>query len=132
MLPRIKLLSLLTSPVHNSKVSQYGEVFQTNRKMFKTFFKKTFTPDKDIEITINQTSSKSAIMVQKNSDMKSIIVDAGTFAQGKPNSIKVAANEEVTIEFPVAINEVKMSGRMMVRGGDDYRKEDYGLIEGTE
>ena len=64
--------------------------------------------------------------------MKSIIVDANTFAQGKPNSMKIEANEEVTIEFPVAINEVKMSGRMMVRNGDDVRHEDYAHIDGTQ
>ena len=64
--------------------------------------------------------------------MKSIIVDATTFAQGKQNSMKIDANEEVTIEFPVAINEVKMSGRMMVRNGDDVRHEDFKMIEGTE
>ena len=70
--------------------------------------------------------------MQKTSDMKSIIVDATTFAQGKPNSMKIDANEEVTIEFPVAINEVKMSGRMMVRNADDVRHENFLPIEGTE
>jgi len=80
MLPKIKLLSMLTSPIHNSKVSQYGEVFQTNRKMFKTIFKKTFTPDRPIEITVNQTSTKSAINILNKGDNKSIIVDSGTFS----------------------------------------------------
>jgi len=133
MLPKIKLLSLLTSPVHNSKVSQYGQIYQTERKMFKTIFKKTFTPKHDIEITVNQASTKSAMMIQKTGgDMKSICVDADTFTSGGANSIKIAADEEVTIKFPVAINEVKVSGKIYNRDGASYETPDYKIIEGTE
>ena len=59
-------------------------------------------------------------------------MDSKSFSEGKPNTLKIAANEEVTIEFPIAINEVKMSGKMMVRNGDDVVHEDYAPLPGTE
>ena len=77
-------------------------------------------------------TTKSAISIQNNSDKKAIIMDSKTFSEGKPNTLKVAANEEVTIEFPIAINDVKMSGKMMVRGGDDVLHEDYKPLPGIE
>jgi hypothetical protein len=46
--------------------------------------------------------------------------------------LKIAANEEVTIEFPVSVNDVKMSGKMIVRNGDDVVHEDYLPLEGIE
>jgi len=46
--------------------------------------------------------------------------------------MKIAANEEITIEFPVAVNEVKMSGTMRVKNGDDVVHSDYKPIEGIE
>ena len=89
--------------------------------MFKTIFKKTFTAKQDIQITVNQTSFKSAIMIQKTGgDKKTIVVDADSFANGADNSIKIATDEEVTIKFPVAINEVKMSGKLFNRDAGDY------------
>jgi hypothetical protein len=57
MMPRIKLLTLLNSP-YQSQVSQYGQVFQTERKMFKTFYKKTLTPTQPILISIDQMTTK--------------------------------------------------------------------------
>lgn len=62
MMPRIKLLSLLNSS-HCNLVKNYGESFHTERQMFKTFFKKTFTPDKPIEITVESMSTNQAICI---------------------------------------------------------------------
>jgi hypothetical protein len=102
--------------------------------MFGTYFKKQFTPDRDIVITVDQMTSRKAIQVQRIADMKSIMVDAGTFSQGKENSMRIAAGEEVSVDFPVAVNEVKMSGRLNVRNcsDDNINFEDYAPLPGVE
>ena len=61
MMPRIKLLSLLNHPEHSALASDFGESYQTERKMFKTFFKKTYTPTQAKTISIDSISTKSAI-----------------------------------------------------------------------
>ena len=43
------------------------------------------------------------------------MVDAQTFSAGKETSMKVSQGEEITIEFPVSVNEVKMAGKVNIR-----------------
>jgi hypothetical protein len=43
------------------------------------------------------------------------MVDSISFAGGKDASIKIGQGEEMTIEFPVSVNEVKMSGKVNIR-----------------
>ena len=83
-------------------------------------------------VSVDATSTKSAICIQRTSDSKSIILDAGSFGKGKPNQLKIPAGEEVTIEFPVAINEVKMAGRLRIRNAEDVHFEDYEPLAGIE
>jgi hypothetical protein len=43
------------------------------------------------------------------------MVDAQTFSAGKETSMKINQGEEITIEFPVSVNEVKMAGKVNIR-----------------
>ena len=131
LVPRIKLQALLNSQ-HSHLVAQYGRSYATERQMFHTYFQKTFTPDKDVVISVDAMSTKAAICIQRASDSRSIILDAASFGQGKPNQLRVPAGEEVTIEFPCAINEVKMGGRLRVRNAEDVYYEDYTDLPGAD
>jgi len=131
LLPQIKLDAMLNNPETAKMVEAYGQAYQTERKMFRTYYKKTIKPEQDIVITVDQSTTKQCIQIQKTADMKSIMVDAGTLGSGKENRIRVAKGEEVIVEFPVAVNEVKMSGRTS-RTEDDVSKEDFGALEGIE
>lgn len=102
--------------------------------MFCTYFKKTFKPEQDIVITVEQSTTKKCIQIQKTADMKSIMVDAASLGSGKENRIRVDKGEEVTIEFPVSVNEVKMSGQTSIRNcsEDAIKKEDFEPLEGID
>ena len=51
-------------------VSQYGETYQTDSRMYKTYFKKTFCNNqKDMLISVDFTSSNDAISIM-NTDSK--------------------------------------------------------------
>ena len=62
------------------------------------------------------------------------MVDSISFAGGKDTEIKIGQGEEMTIEFPVSVNEVKMSGRVNIRNAseDNFKFEDYSSLEGIE
>ena len=62
------------------------------------------------------------------------MVDSISFAGGKDTSIKISQGEEMTIEFPVSVNEVKMSGKVNIRNAsqDNFVFEDYTGLEGIE
>jgi len=133
MMARIKLLALL-SDKHSMLFRNFGLSYQTNRQMYNTFFKKTFTSQSDILISVDVITSKKAFSIVKTADKKSIMIDGDTFRLGRSNTLRVAQGEEVVIQFPVAVNEVKMAGKLQIRNytEDTITKADYEKIEGIE
>jgi len=82
LMSRIKLLALLNGN-HSALVSKYGQSYQTDRQMYSTYFKKTFTSPSNILISIDATTTKKAINMVKTVDKSAaIMMDSDGFRQG--------------------------------------------------
>jgi hypothetical protein len=62
LMSKIKLSALLKDPRYSDRVSQFGTSYSTDKQMFQTYFKKTFTPTEyDVEVSVDQSTTKKAI-----------------------------------------------------------------------
>ena len=51
---KIKLKSLLKDPRYSDLVKQYGKSYSTDRQMFQTYFKMTYTPTEyDVIVSVD-------------------------------------------------------------------------------
>ena len=54
LMSRIKLAALLKDPRYSDRVKEYGTCYTTDKQMFRTYFKKTFTPSEyDVIVSVD-------------------------------------------------------------------------------
>ena len=114
---QIKLYELMDS-IKAEHVLQYGRQFKTHQKMFATTFKRVEKAEEDIEIVVSSLKTNKMIGIKNIDSGMALDIDVSSLQKGAKNSIIVAKDQTYEIQFPIAPNNVYMSGRLYCRGSD--------------
>ena len=111
-------LNLLMASQKASSVTQYGKLFSTNSKMYVTTFKRVAKADDNLEIIVTSLKTDKMIGLKNLTTGKALDLDYQLLMKGRKNSLVLKKDDEYEIQWPIAPNNVYMSGKLANRGND--------------